>query len=228
MNKIIFTLLASFPLWAFTPEETVSELEKINQSPASALCERNQDQLYTPSEAINDINSGKLTFVGRALFPGNDQNYSCVYKSQTAFIIYNNCLSSKKESAATDLEVLSFNGDLIGFTILNKSSTPAASSRVRADYDSTWRISVTPSQPVSANLTMEQLKKLIGNLHEVQEGCLIGRTFEAQKLDSQVFCQGNKNYPAWKSEAEKFWKDPKEDWYKTLKYLREVIVATKF
>lgn len=228
MKAIILTLFVSLPLWALSPENSVKELEKINQSASAVNCTEDADDLYTPLEAIKDINAGKLTFLGRALFPGNDQNYTCVYKSETAYIIYNNCMSSKKESAATDLEVLSFKGGMIGFTILNKTALPPASETVRAEYNSTWRVTVNPSPAVSSKLSMAELKKLVGDLHESRGSCLIGRTFEAQKLDAQVICLGGLNNPTWKAEAEKFWREPTEEWYKSLKYLRQVVVATKF
>ncbi|MBA2403763.1 MAG: hypothetical protein H0V66_03245, partial [Bdellovibrionales bacterium] len=68
MKIILIAMLSSLTLWAQSPE----------------LCEQ---ELYSPHQALKDINTGKLTFMGRQIFPGSGQNYTCVYKSQTAYIL---------------------------------------------------------------------------------------------------------------------------------------------
>lgn len=228
MKTIILALLTSLPLWAITPENSIKQLEGINQTPTEVNCAEVAHELYKPVDALKDINTGKLTFLGRSLFPGNDQNYTCVYKSETAYVLYNNCLSSKKESSATDIEVISFNGDIASFYIQNKTADVAVSATPRSDYNMTWRVSVTVSPAVSSNLTVADLKRFKETYTPVSPGCSIGTTFKAQAMDSKAFCIGRVKNPAWQEAGEAFWKEPTAEWYETQKYLRKVVVGTKF
>jgi hypothetical protein len=75
--------------------------------------------------------------MGRQIFPGSGQNYTCVYKSETAYILYNNCMGNKKESSALDLEVISFNGDIASYFIQNADATVSVSDTARANYSMT-------------------------------------------------------------------------------------------
>jgi hypothetical protein len=197
-------------------------------SGARKISAENQSELLTPEEALQDINQGKLIFMGRQIFPGSGQNYTCVYRSETAYILYNNCMANKKESQATDIEVLSFNGDIASFYILNKDSIAPISSGLRSGYDMSWRVSATESPAISAKLTVEDLKKHKEKHSEVSGGCSIGSTFKAQDMTSKAFCLGGVKSPQWMLAAEMFWLEPTESWYETLKYLRTVVVGTKF
>lgn len=208
MKTLILALVTSLPLWALTPD--------------------NGAELLNPTEALIDINSGKLVFMGREIFPGSGQNYTCVYRSETAYILYNNCMASKKESAATDIEVISFKGDIASFYVLNGKLTTPVSTITRAEYDMSWRISVTGSPAVTDKLTVADLKKHKEIHTEVSGGCSIGSTFKAQDMTSKAFCFGGVKNPTWIEAGEQFWKEPTEDWYTTLKYLRKVVVGTKF
>lgn len=228
MKTLFFAMLISQPLWAQSPQKAVKQLEEINRPASEVLCAEKDKELYSPLDALKDINSGKLTFLGREIFPGSGQNYTCVYKSETAYILYNNCMGNKKESSATDLEVISFTGDIVSFFIQNKDATVAVSATLRPDYDMTWRVSVAPSEAVSDKLTVADLKKYKEKNGINNGGCSIGSTFKAQDLNSKPFCYGGVDNPNWKTIGEKFWKEPTEDWYQTQKYLRKVVEGTKF
>jgi hypothetical protein len=182
-------------------------------------------ELYTPTEALRDINSGKLKFLGRALFPGNDQNKTCVYKSDRAYILYNNCLASKKESSATDIEVYAFEGRVFTFYIENKTSESAPSTLTRADYDMSWKI-FSNQAPSMVEMNLKQLMDYKEALPFL--GCGMGKTFEAQNMNSQSYCfRGFENVEGLQ-ELVDFWREPGESWYLTLKYLRKVVLETKF
>ena len=228
MKIILIALLTSLPIWAQSTKKIVEQLDEINKPSSKVICAEDSNELYDPSEALKDINAGKLTFLGRALFPGNDKNLTCVYKSDTAYILYNNCLSSKKECAATDIEVISFNGDIASFYVQNANATIPVSKTLRSDYSMTWRVSVTATPSVSNKLTVEDLKKFKEKHDAVSGGCSIGSTFKAADLSSEAFCLGGVKNPTWNSAAEKFWKEPGEEWYKTQQYLRKVVLETKF
>ena len=221
-------MLASLPLLAQTPEKSVKQLEELNKGGAEVVCAEKEKVLYSPLEALKDINSGKLTFLGRQIFPGSGQNYTCVYKSETAYILYNNCMGNKKESSATDIEVISFKGDIVSFFIQNAEATVPVSATLRADYDMTWRVSSAPSEPVSDKLTITEIKAYKEKNTALTGGCSIGSTFKAKDMNSKPFCYGGVKDPTWLTMGEEFWKEPGEDWYATQKYLRKVVEGTKF
>lgn len=236
MKKLILLnfLLVSSTAMALTPRDYLKKMGSpsfLDPSADCYSCQQNGSQHYTPQQALEDINSGKLTFLGRDLFPGSDQNRTCVYKSETAYILYNNCMSSKKEAPATDIEVISFNGGIMKFYIENGKIPDPISTLQRSQYDSTWTVSYLKSEP-PGNLSVNDLKsyKEKFNTSTTGGGCYVGGSFQAQNMSEKGNCYGNLRGKAddWISSSERFWKSPGEDWYKTLKYLRKTVVETKF
>ncbi|MBY0413392.1 MAG: hypothetical protein K2Q18_04475, partial [Bdellovibrionales bacterium] len=98
--------------------------------------------VYLPLEALEDLNSGELKFVGRDLMPGSGQNRSCIFENEKVYVIYHNCMSNKKEAPATDIEVLSKNGGVVNFygENLDQGNDTAFSKRKRDDYAGNWSI----------------------------------------------------------------------------------------
>lgn len=227
VNLVIFY---SFSVLA-SAKSLVKQVEHINYSQSADQCETTssgeENQAYSPVEALKDIQAGKLTFLGRDLFPGSDQNKTCVYKSDTAYILYNNCMANKKESPATDIEVISFKGGITSFYVQNKQAGIPVSTMTRASYDMTWRISLTPTPPAGP-MNIQELKKFKEKYDATDGGCFIGSTFKAQDMSSQVQCYGGVKSPEWVEAAEKLWQEPGDDWYNAKKYLRKVVEATKF
>lgn len=204
-------------------------VEKLNSINNNALdCEKpiaNGDQLYTPQEALNDINSSKLVFLGRDLFPGNDQNRTCVYKNEKAYVLYHNCMSNKKESSATDIEVISFNGGIVSFYIQNARGNTPVSETDRADYTMTWRVSSQPS-PSVGKMSVADLKEY--RKAHTNSGCFIGSTFKAQDMNSKVHCFKGFENNSWATAGESFWREPGDEWMKTQKHLRDVVKGSNF
>jgi hypothetical protein len=180
---------------------------------------------YGPSQALADINNGQLVFMGRDMFPGNGQNRTCVYKSKSAYILYNNCMANKSEASATDIEVISFNGGMARFYILNDKKPISALKR--SDYDVTWTVSYQETDP-PGSLNMAQLKAYKERAEKASGGCFIGSVFKPQDMSTKAGCYGKVDSPGWKQEAEQFWKDPGEEWYKTKKHLRQTVIKSSF
>lgn len=225
-------ILTSFTLNAQTEIEVIKQLEGINNFEQLDQCERceSEDVLtYTPQKALQDINSGKLVFMGRDKFPGSAQNYTCVYKSDAAYVLYNNCMANKKEAGATDIEVISFNGGVIGFYIENNDISKPVSEVPRSEYSMSWKVMYTQT-PKPGNLDVAGLKKYMDYDIGTYGGCYIGKTFEAQKKESKADCFGKISSAKldWVPEAEKFWQDPGEEWLATKQKLRKTVVSSKF
>lgn len=240
MKKSILLSLVVLSTTAFaqTPKDVVHQLDGIQNQmaagPVCDTCEASKNISYTPQKALEDIKAGKLVFMGRDLFPGSDQNRTCVYKSDTAYILYNNCMASKKEGAATDIEVISFDGGIMHFYIENGKIEGPISEMTRSQYDSTWTVDYVPSLP-PGNLDVNGLKRYMSSydmINNKQGACFIGGSFKAQDYTVKPNCFGAvKNTPKaadWSEKAEAFWKDPGQGWYDSLKLLRRTIVGTKF
>jgi hypothetical protein len=227
MNKFLLCLaiIISSSAYALSPLEIVQSLsDQPNLAPSAneGSCNKCKESgLYTPQQALADINSGKLEFLGRDLFPGSDQNRTCVYKSETAYILYNNCLSSKKEGAVLDIEVISFNG---GITRFYAEGDKVVSALKRSQYnDENWTLDYIPSAaPGSLNISELKNFKASANAQADRDS---KRCFTT---NGKARCFALPESDSWVSETEKFWKEPGEEWYKTQKLLRTAITNSRF
>jgi hypothetical protein len=241
MKKSIMVslFLVSSPLWAQSAMDVIRQLDGLQGIKLDAVCETCEaakvaeaaaprGEAYTPQDALRDINSGKLTFMGRDLFPGSDQNRTCVYKSDKAYILYYNCMSSKKEAPATDIEIISFDGGVIRFYVENGQNPAPISTLPRSAYDSSWTVSLNPGPP-PGSIGIAGLKAYKEKVNPSSSGgCSVGKAFGAQNMNTKGFCYGGYKSPEWMPVAESFWKEPGEDWYAVKKYLRKTVLETKF
>jgi hypothetical protein len=184
-----------------------------------------------PMSAVEKIFDGKLSFMGREQFPGSFQNYTCVYKSESAYILYHNCMASKKEAEATDIDIIDLNGGITHFYIEN-SSSGSISEMTRSEYDLTWTVDYRPSAPpgqrsVSGLISYMQQFSAINNKVGT---CYIGGDFKAQDLTQKTKCLGpikdSSLAREWASSAELFWREPGSRWHQALKYLRETVIES--
>ncbi len=185
--------------------------------------------MYGPEQALSDINNGELTFIGRDLFKGHEER-SCVYKSQSALVIYHNCMADRLEHPITDIEVVSFTGSSIRFYVENTEARPEISSLTRAAYDNTWSINFKQGPALAAGSNLEALKTYKSNLDADFSGsCWIGDAGGA-KANGQAKCHGNlsANQAGWAQSSESFWKQPSENWITTKKSLREKVRTSRF
>lgn len=199
--------------------EIVATVPEIKDVPAR------DKSIYTPQQALSDINNGELQFLGRDLFPGSDQNRTCVFKSKTAYVLYYNCMANKKEAPATDIEVISFDGGVVRYYVENYHDTGKISQMDRSQYDGSWNTSFTPSD-APGNLNVAQLKAYKEKLLIPKDGaCWVGDTGGAKKADTKSNCYGNSKplLEKWGPEAESFWKDPGAEWKTTHQKLRRLV-----
>lgn len=224
-------LLLSLSLFAqVSPEET---LKKALSSNEECLVENEEEALgVTISSAIKSIHDGKLTFLGRLQLPGFNQNYSCIFKSNTAYIIYNHCMGSKKEYDTLDLEIVSFKGGINRFYLANNKSG-LASQTVRSQYDSSWGLDFVATEP-PGDLKAKDFVSFL-KVKEEYPGlgsCYVGGTFKAKDMSQKSECNKHFKNPAgaekWKEDADKIWKEPGEEFYSGLKVLRSAVTSSKY
>jgi hypothetical protein len=209
-----FTLFA-IPLYSLG----FPDFNSLSSGP-SIDCEEGQVE-NSPQNIVKSLMNGKLTFMGRDLLPGSDQNRSCVFRNETAYVIYRNCMGSKREAPATSITVIPFNGGSVDFYIENSGrNNGAISSMTRSQYDSTWRVSLANTPP-PGNLNMDGVKAYLqASVSMTRGGCFIGSTGEAQNLSSKGACFGGYQNRQWLSDAEAFWREPGSSWGQSLEKLR--------
>lgn len=219
-------------------EEMLNQVSRINRGSlgsdlncSAGRLSAKVDIFPTPQATVEKIFDGKLTFLGRAKFPGSFQNYTCVYKTETAYILYHNCLSSKAEAEATDIAVIDFNGGLTRFYVEN-SGPGAISELTRSRYNLTWTVDFRPSHR-PGQLSVEGLKSFMSrhSAINIESGaCYVGGTFKAQDLTQKTICSGPMKDSSvgrsWGSAAEKFWREPGKRWYQALRLLRKAVSGT--
>lgn len=238
MKKIILPLLLlSFSAFAQNSKEVVKQLENLQSvgdktKAPCVTCEVSRlggQNIYTPEQALADINAGELQFLGRDLFPGSDSNRTCVFKSSRAYVLYNNCMGNKSEAPATDIEVISFEGG-IGRFYVEHFGAGAISAIPRTSYKGTFTLNFVPTEPVGT-MNIAQLKAFkVKYDTATNDGCWIGSPSGAQDMQSKATCYGKTKQAlnAWNSPAESFWKNPGNNWQSTLQKLRQTILKTKY
>lgn len=187
-------------------------------------------EIYGPEQALADINSGTLVYMGRAIFPGSDQNSTCAFKNAKAYVLYNNCMSSRREPPAMDIEVITYTGNAFKFYVENSSSsTKPISTMTRDEYDGTWSINLLFST-LPEGLTFQELKALKGRISSANGGCFVGKSNAATDRETKGICFGAhaSKLPLWKPVSEKFWQEPTPEFYSTYKKMRKLVETVKF
>lgn len=216
--SLFFTISSSFAQNSFKVLE--------GQVGPEVTCDTCSDQVNCPQKIVDQLLSGQLTFMGRDLLPGSDQNRSCVFRSETAYVIYRNCMSSKREAPATSISVIPFTGGYIDFYIENSSRlNDPISTLQRSQYDSTWRVSYGATPP-PGQLNMEGIKTYLRNAQNRRGGCYVGDSMGAQNMSQRGQCYGGVQNPTWLSDAEAFWRNPGPDWQRTLQHVRSRVNAS--
>lgn len=219
---ILFSLFVT-PLFA----QNFDVLNQAANGPDPLNCEECADTPDCPQTILKDVLNGNLTFMGRELLPGSDQNRSCVFRGATAYVIYTNCMGNKREAAATDITVLPFTGGKISFYIENGREPRPISTLSRSDYDSSWRVSIEDT-PATGQLNMQSLITHLRNTQSPtnRRGCYVGDSFGARNPSATGKCYGGYSNPRWVSAAEKFWVDPGPEWSGTLQRLRQKVISS--
>ncbi len=211
---LFFIIFASFSAFAQTPEEAARRLEALQNPSPEVNCDKH---LITPEEALAELNSSSKTFLGRKNLPGHDQNYTCVYKTSKAYVLYHNCMGSKREYNALDFEVIPFDGNIIGFSMEN-NNIGLPSTLKRSQYNMNWAVSFQLSNPPGGNLSIDQLHTYLSS-NSLLGSCFVGGTYKAQDMKQEAQCSErikNADTAQWVQKATAFWREPGDDWYRAI------------
>lgn len=210
-------------------EETVTPTKPpcvLSDGPANE-----NSSMYSPQSALADINSGELKYVGRDLMPGSGQNRTCIFQNAKVYVLYNNCMSNRKEAPATDIEVISKTGGTVKFYVeMFNTGGKKMSKLTRDEYkNGTFSVSYTKTPP-PGNLNVSKTKEFLKTNEINGNACFIGSTFKAHDLNQKAQCIGSlsDNTSEWAAPAESFWKNPPQDWYSTQAKLRKIVETVPF
>lgn len=186
---------------------------------------------YSPQNALSDINSGDLKFIGRELMPGSGQNRTCIYQNAKVYVLYNNCMSNRKEAPATDIEVISKQGGTVKFYVeMFNTGGKKMSKLTRDEYKSGTFSVVYTKTPPPGNLNVKKTIDFVKSNEINGNACFIGSTFKAHDMNTKATCIGGEvdKVSDWAPSAESFWKNPPQEWYTTQSKLRKLVETTPF
>lgn len=213
-------------------DETIQETISPERPPCVLAETPSSDELetYSPQNALADINSGELKFIGRELLPGSGQNLTCIFQNAKAYVLYNNCMANRKEAPATDIDVISKKGGAVRFYVEMFDTDKKMSQLKRDEYtNGTFSVSYTKTKPpgvLNVAKTIDFVEKNNNNYN----ACFIGSTFQASDKTAKATCMGElkEKSSEWTTSTESFWLNPTQEWYATQSKLRKLVETTPF
>lgn len=223
MKTIFFGLLLTLVSFAQSNQDLARQLEVLNNPAPEVTCSTCDPvkHLTTTDEALAELNDPAKTFLGRKNLYGHDQNYTCVYKTARAYVLYHNCMGSRRENNALDFEVIPFDGNIVGFSMENNNIGLPSTLR-RNQYNMNWQVSLEEREAPGPNLNVDQLNAFLA-ADPLSGSCYIGGTFKAQDLSLKAQCSDrikNADTENWKKKATEFWLNPGDSWYNAIRESR--------
>jgi hypothetical protein len=177
-------------------------------------------ELYAADEALRDVLSGELTYLGTGRWPGIERSFACAFRNQRVLVV--NVYCTLTESHAFRIDVYSPERGRI--RIYAEASGPV-SARNRADYFTFMAESGFPPGPelripaVALTMSYEDLRS-----HEQQRydaflpGCFGGE----QHQRSVGGCLGSlaARESDWTARNRSFLAYANDDWYRVIRQMR--------
>lgn len=215
-----------------TYNENCGKEKPATMEPPRVALAQGPSTVYTPMEALSDINSGKMKFVGRRKLDSSGSNLTCIFENEKAYVYYDNCMASRKEAPATDFRVVSKNGGQINFYLEIYDTGRKMSDLKRGEYNKgSFGITYAETGKPHSNMNAAQAQQYMNNVEGSYPGfCFIGKTNEAASREQQGECspRTESKLADWKSSTEDFWKNPPAEWYSTQKVLRKLVETAPF
>ncbi|MBD66321.1 MAG: hypothetical protein CME62_14010 [Halobacteriovoraceae bacterium] len=215
-------------------DNCLQEKNELVPSDFSGPSPAGQTRSYGPMDALDDINSGSLEFIGRGLFNGMGSVFSsgpgirtCVYKNERAYILYRGCMGNKSEAPNLDLTVINYDGDITRFYAETPHGFNGSLSQSDISvYESAWSITSKKVSPVSENLGMEEMNTY---MHGVNNNWDLPSCTISGPAGQEGFAGCMNNYPnenSVMSRIRNFRNDPPEMWQETLQSLRQRVLSS--
>lgn len=178
--------------------------------------------LYSAEEALRDVLSGELRYIGTGRWPGVERSRACAFRNDRVFVV--NAYCSPKEPPAFGVEV--FSPERGRVRIYAEARGPV-SRRDRAEYFTFLAESEPPPgpevpiAPVLLSMSYDELSRYERQRYAAfLPGCHGGESLEQPTGG----CLGPLASRAeqWAAENHSFLASPNDDWYRTLRMLRSL------
>lgn len=180
--------------------------------------------LYGAEEALADVLSGELEYLGTGRWPGIERSHACAFRNQRVLVV--NVYCTLKESQAFRLDVYS---PTRGRVRVYAEARGRLSERARSDYFTFTAESAPPPAPgarlptVALSMSYADLRSYERQRYEAfLPGCFGGEQHQ-QKVGG---CLGDLAAHAqpWAEENRAFLERASEAWYRVVRQMRELAV----
>ncbi|HMI89957.1 MAG TPA: hypothetical protein VK509_01275 [Polyangiales bacterium] len=181
-----------------------------------------QAEMYSPEEALRDVMSGALEYLGTGRWPGIERSRSCVFRNQRVLVV--NVYCSVTEAYAFRLDVYS---PQRGRVRIYAESTGPISIRDRALYMTFTAESEAPpgpllrAPPIALSMSLEQLQSYEQQRYDAfLPGCYGG----VRHNEPIGGCLGPlaPHHDAWAAYNRAFLAHANADWYQVVRQMREL------
>lgn len=188
------------------------------------------DGVVTPNRVLQMISSGELRYLGRGILPGSDTVGSCVFQNAEVYVIVHACRRDGREAPATNIDVLTRDGQKINYYIENSENTDRTvglpSQVRRQNYDRAWRITYQRPGPPPATYSLESMRAYLQGVN-ISSSCYTGG-MNVSERDSLTFCSGDmvQYQRSWEQDADAFYTEPGDVWYGFLRSMRQKVQSS--
>src|SRR5262245_1184703 len=188
--------------------------------PESVVSTSAVPELYAADEALRDVLSGELQFIGMGRWPGVARSHACAFRNDHVLVV--NVYCTLAELPAFRIEVYS---PARGRVRIYAEANGPVSARARADYFTFVAESgATPGpetrlQPVTLNMAYPDLRDYEQRRYEAYLPSCFGGEQHDKPLGA---CLGNlgPRHGEWSARNREFLERPNDDWYTVLRTLR--------
>lgn len=192
------------------------------EAPTAAPAE--EEGLYSPDEALRDVLSSELEFVGKGSWVGIERYWACVFRNDRVLVVNVYCTVSDSHTFRVD--VLS---PTRGYVRIYAEATGPISIRDRALYFTFTAASQPPPgpttgiPPLALTMSYEELRDYDRRRYDAfLPGCYGGEQHE-QPVGGCLGALADRRVE-WASQSRAFLDQASGDWYRVLRALRALAV----
>jgi hypothetical protein len=175
----------------------------------------NSEGAYTPQQAVSDVLSDKLVFVGRGIpDPIRDEGGQimtdgaaqyCVFKNKKVYVIHGGCRPNSSQSVSVlTIEVFSRAGGKATFYGESNRGNYNV-QELGPDFKGTWRLGYGKTPEIEGELSLPAFFEFYNK--QVPE-CTYGIPLGAEEHTPKIFCGGMSEPAGWRDSATSFYNSP--------------------
>lgn len=178
--------------------------------------------LYAADEAMRDVLSGQLEYVGTGPWPGNSRTQACVFRNDRVLVVNAYCTPTEMPAARVDVY-----SPTRGRVRVYAETKGAVSTRNRADYFTFTAESEPPPSrtgglpPLSLAMSFDQLRAYDERrYHSYLPACYGGKELSKERAGCLGPLAPYKN--EWTSRNRMFLERANPDWYRVVRGLHDL------